>query len=171
MTAAAPPPIVVDSDGRVLRLGRKLGQGGEGAVFELEGEPGIAAKIHHQPLTPLRAEKIRVMAGMRTDQIDKLAAWPTNLLSLPSGIPIGLTMPRVIDHKDIHHLYSPKSRRAEFAGAEQHHARRAGRERRANFRRLLHRLHAGLRGRNGGRSGLRALHGCSRKRGLLSPRC
>jgi DNA-binding helix-hairpin-helix protein with protein kinase domain len=118
MTAAAPPPIVVDAEGRVLRLGRKLGQGGEGAVFELEGEPGIAAKIHHQPLTPLRAEKIRVMAGMRTDQIDKLAAWPTNLLTLPSGIPIGLTMPRVIDHKDIHHLYSPKSRRAEFANAD-----------------------------------------------------
>ena len=118
MTVEAPPPIVVDADGRVLRLGRKLGQGGEGAVFELEGEPGLAAKIHHQPLTPLRAEKIRVMAGMRTAQIDKLAAWPTNLLSLPSGTPIGLTMPKVVDHKDIHHLYSPKSRRTEFAGAD-----------------------------------------------------
>lgn len=118
MTAAPPPPIVVDAEGRVLRLGRKLGQGGEGAVFELEGEPDLAAKIHHQPLTPLRAEKIRVMAGMRTPQIDRLAAWPTNLLSLPSGAPIGLTMPKVTDHKDIHHLYSPKSRRTEFAGAD-----------------------------------------------------
>jgi DNA-binding helix-hairpin-helix protein with protein kinase domain len=118
MSGAAPPPVVVDAEGRVLRLGRKLGQGGEGAVFELEGEPGIAAKIHHQPLTPLRAEKIRVMAGMRTAQIDRLAAWPTNLLSLPSGVPIGLTMPKVTDHKDIHHLYSPKSRRTEFAAAD-----------------------------------------------------
>ena len=118
MTVAAPPPIVVDAEGRVLRLGKKLGQGGEGAVFELEGEPGIAAKIHHQPLTPLRAEKIRVMAGMRTPQIDKLAAWPTNLLSLPSGIPIVLTVPKVTGHKDIHHLYSPKSRRTEFPGAD-----------------------------------------------------
>lgn len=118
MSGAAPPPVVVDSEGRVLRLGKKLGQGGEGAVFELEGEPGIAAKIHHQPLTPLRAEKIRVMAGMRTPQIDQLAAWPTRLLSLPSGAPIGLTMPKVVGHKDIHHLYSPKSRRTEFAGAD-----------------------------------------------------
>ena len=118
MTVEAPPPIVVDAEGRVLRLGRKLGQGGEGSVFELEGQPGIAAKIHHQPLTPLRAEKIRVMAGMRTAEIDRLAAWPTNLLSLPSGIPIGLTMPKVTGHKDIHHLYSPKSRRTEFAGAD-----------------------------------------------------
>ena len=113
-----PPPIVVDGAGRLLKLGPKLGQGGEGAVFELEGEPGIAAKIHHQPLTPLRAEKIRVMAAMRTDQIDRLAAWPTSLLSLPSGLPIGLTMPKVTGHKDIHQLYSPKSRRTEFTGAD-----------------------------------------------------
>ena len=113
-----PPLVVVDADGRVHKLGRKLGQGGEGAVFELEGQPGVAAKIHHQPLTPLRAEKIRVMAGMRTDKIDRLAAWPTNLLSLPSGTPIGLTMPKVTGHKDIHNLYSPKSRRTEFAGAD-----------------------------------------------------
>jgi len=47
MTVETPPPIVVDAEGRVLRLGRKLGQGGEGAVFELEGEPALAAKIHH----------------------------------------------------------------------------------------------------------------------------
>ncbi|MEO7335935.1 MAG: hypothetical protein ABIV63_05055, partial [Caldimonas sp.] len=118
MSASTPPPVVVDAKGRVMRLGRKLGQGGEGAVFELEGEPDIAAKIHHQPLTPLRAEKIRVMAGMRTDQIDRLAAWPTDLLSLPTGTPIGLTMPKVTGHKDIHHLYSPKSRRTEFVGAD-----------------------------------------------------
>lgn len=113
-----PPPVVVDAEGRLLKLGRKLGQGGEGAVFELEGEPGMAAKIHHQPLTPLRAEKIRVMARLRTEKIDRLAAWPTSLLSLPSGTPIGLTMPKVTGYKDIHNLYSPKSRRAEFAAAD-----------------------------------------------------
>jgi DNA-binding helix-hairpin-helix protein with protein kinase domain len=113
-----PPPIVIDGKGRVLRLGRKLGQGGEGSVFDVEGEPDLAAKIHHQPLTPLRAEKIRTMAVRRTDKIDRLAAWPTDLLSLPSGIPIGLIMPKVTGHKDIHHVYSPKSRRAEFPGAD-----------------------------------------------------
>ena len=42
---STPPPVVVDDTGRLLKLGRKLGQGGEGAVFELEGEPGMAAKI------------------------------------------------------------------------------------------------------------------------------
>lgn len=118
MSPQDPPPFVVDDRGRVLRLGRKLGQGGEGAVYELEDEAETAAKIHHQPLTPLRAEKIRAMAAMQSDKVAGLAAWPTGLLSLPSGTPIGLMMPRVTGHKDIHHLYSPKSRRAEFPGAD-----------------------------------------------------
>jgi len=69
-------------------------------------------------VTPLRAEKIRVMAGMRTEKIDRLAAWPNQSSVAASGAPIGLTMPKVTGHKDIHHLYSPKSRRAEFAGAD-----------------------------------------------------
>ena len=118
MSPQDPPPIVVDDRGRVLRLGRKLGQGGEGTVYELEEDPGSAAKIHHHPLTPLRAEKIRAMAALQSDQVARLAAWPTGLLSLPSGTPIGLLMPKVTGHKDIHHLYSPKSRRAEFPGAD-----------------------------------------------------
>ncbi len=134
---STPPPVVVDGAGRLLKLGRKLGQGGEGAVFELEGEPGMAAKIHHQPLTPLRAEKIRVMAGMRTEKIDRLAAWPTSLLSLPSGMPIGLTMPKVTGHKDIHHLYSPKSRRTEFTGADWRFLIRVG----ANLSRAVATIH------------------------------
>ncbi|MBS0541918.1 MAG: hypothetical protein JSR47_24350, partial [Proteobacteria bacterium] len=118
MSPQDPPPFVVDDRGRVLRLARKLGQGGEGAVYELEDDTDIAAKIHHQPLTPLRAEKIRAMAAMQSESVAKLAAWPTGLLSLPSGAPIGLLMPKVTGHKDIHHLYSPKSRRAEFPGAD-----------------------------------------------------
>lgn len=118
MSPQDPPPFVVDDRGRVLRLARKLGQGGEGAVYELEDDADTAAKIHHLPLTPLRAEKIRAMAAMQSENVAKLAAWPTGLLSLPSGAPIGLLMPKVTGHKDIHHLYSPKSRRAEFPGAD-----------------------------------------------------
>ncbi|MFI5000607.1 MAG: hypothetical protein ACHQK9_12080, partial [Reyranellales bacterium] len=58
---------VVDAHGRPLRLGRKLGQGGEGSIFDLEAESDVVAKIYHRPLSPLRAEKIRAMVGMRTE--------------------------------------------------------------------------------------------------------
>lgn len=109
---------VVEASGERVRLGRKLGQGGEGAVYELEGRPGVVAKIFHQPLTPPRAEKIRALVGARTSALDKLTAWPIELLSLPSGQPIGLKMPLVTGHRDIHQLYSPKSRRSAFPRAD-----------------------------------------------------
>ena len=109
---------VVDARGRPLRLGRKLGQGGEGSVYELPAETDAVAKIYHQPLSKLRAEKLHAMVGMRTEQIDRLTAWPIEVLSLGTGVPIGVKMPRVVGHKDIHQLYSPKSRRTEFRRAD-----------------------------------------------------
>ena len=78
-----------------MRLGRKLGQGGEGAIYELVDQPGLVAKIFHVPLTPLRAEKIRAMVACAARRSTALTAWPIELLSLPTGEPIGLTMPKV----------------------------------------------------------------------------
>ena len=112
------PVEVLDSRGQPLRLGRKVGQGGEGTVFEIVGEPETVAKIYHQPMQPQRAEKIRAMTAMRTAEIEKLTAWPSDLLRLRSGAPIGLKMPIIFGHKDIHQLYSPKSRRSEFPRAD-----------------------------------------------------
>jgi DNA-binding helix-hairpin-helix protein with protein kinase domain len=118
MSAAAPVEAVVDARGRLVRLGRKLGQGGEGAVYELDGQPGVVAKVFHQPLPKVRAEKIRAMVAVRTPALDRLTAWPLELLSLPDGQPIGVKMPQVVGHRDIHLLYGPKSRRTEFPHAD-----------------------------------------------------
>ena len=118
MSAVLPLPEVVESDGTRVRLGTWLGQGGEGAIYELEGRPGVVAKIFHQPLPEQRAEKIRAMVASRTPALEKLTAWPLGLLSLPGGQPIGVKMPRVVGHRDIHQLYSPKSRRTAFPRAD-----------------------------------------------------
>ncbi len=118
MSGPAPTFDLVDGSGRPIRLGKRLGQGGEGSVFEVAGSTDIVAKIYHRPPTPQLAEKIRAMAARRTEQIDRLTAWPLGLLSLHSGAPIGLTMPRIAGFKDVHHLYSPKSRRIEFPQAD-----------------------------------------------------
>ena len=106
-------------DGRRVRLGRKLGQGGEGAIYELVDQPELVAKIfHHAAAAEQRAEKIRAMVAARSPALDRLTAWPIELLSLPTGEPIGLTMPRIVGYRDIHQLYSPKSRRAAFPRAD-----------------------------------------------------
>jgi DNA-binding helix-hairpin-helix protein with protein kinase domain len=108
---------IVEQDGRHGRLGPKIGQGGEGTVYALEGRPFVA-KIFHQPLGRARADKIRAMAAARTPALDRLTAWPTGLVMAPTGEPIGLAMPKIEGHRDIHQLYSPRSRRAVFPDAD-----------------------------------------------------
>jgi DNA-binding helix-hairpin-helix protein with protein kinase domain len=109
---------LVAADGRTVRLGGRLGQGGEGTVFELEGEPLLVAKIYRGPLSPERVDKIGAMIRQRSASMDAVTAWPVELLALPTGEPIGLSMVRVRDAADIHQLYSPKSRRAAFPLAD-----------------------------------------------------
>src|SRR5262249_14978672 len=113
------PPEVVDGRGQRLRLGPLLGRGGEGSVFELSASPDLVAKIYHSALSAERVEKIRAMCALRNDRIGRLTAWPVDLLSMASSrAPIGLLMPKITGRKDIHHLYSPKSRRVDFQRAD-----------------------------------------------------
>jgi DNA-binding helix-hairpin-helix protein with protein kinase domain len=116
-----PPNIddIVDANGVAVRLGAIIGQGAEGAVYEISSLPNRVAKIYHDPIAPDRATKIKVMASLYDERIDRIAAWPVGLLSTKShGRPIGLLMPKAANRKDIHKLYSPKSRRAEFVRAD-----------------------------------------------------
>jgi DNA-binding helix-hairpin-helix protein with protein kinase domain len=111
-------PDVVNGRGEPVRLGRELARGGEGAVFEVAADGNLVAKIYHTAPTREKAEKIRIMAGLRNERIAKLTAWPVELLSKRSGEPIGLLMPKVTGRTDVHNLYSPKSRRQKFLRAD-----------------------------------------------------
>lgn len=118
MRSSPPHPEFIDDRGAAVVLGRELGRGGEGCVYDLVSNDNAVAKIYHNPLPPERADKIRAMTRIQNDRLEKLTAWPLKLLLRRSGEPIGLVMPKVLGHKDIHHLYSPKSRRAEFPAAD-----------------------------------------------------
>lgn len=65
-----------------------------------------------------RTAKIQAMSSFWTDALVKLTAWPIGLLRQRAQGPIGLLMPKVSGRKDIHHLYSPKSRGADFQSAD-----------------------------------------------------
>ena len=119
-----PKPIVYDSRGRLVPLGKGLGSGGEGAVFEVADGRGLAAKIYHKKLTPEHAAKIAAMTAMAAmssgggEELLKFLAWPVAPLHLIPGGPIaGFLMPRVRGLQPIHHLYSPKSRLTGFPKA------------------------------------------------------
>ena len=99
----------------LVRLGPLVGKGGEGSVYEIQGNPNELAKIYHRPPDQM---KLRALPTMRTEALGTLAAWPTDVLSRPDGSVCGLVMPRVRDHKDIHHLYGPGSRIRHFPAAD-----------------------------------------------------
>jgi DNA-binding helix-hairpin-helix protein with protein kinase domain len=113
-----PKPTVYDSQGRLVPLGKGLGSGGEGAVFEVADERGLAAKIYHESLTAEHADKIAAMTSIHSEELFKFLAWPIAPLSRKPGGPIaGFLMPRVRGFQPIHHLYSPKSRMTGFPRA------------------------------------------------------
>jgi len=109
---------IFDGKSQPVRLGALLGQGGEGAVYELATDRDSAVKIYTDALTNQKVEKIKLMIAMRNPRLEKLSAWPKGVLTRRSGETIGLLMPKIVGRKDIHHLYSPKSRRTLFMRAD-----------------------------------------------------
>lgn len=110
-------PVLVGKSGPV-RLGKQLGKGGEGTVFEVEGKPDSAAKIYLAAISSERADKLVAMAAVRTAALDQLTAWPTDVLRQSDGKVCGFVMANLRASKDIHRLYSPKSRLADFPQAD-----------------------------------------------------
>jgi DNA-binding helix-hairpin-helix protein with protein kinase domain len=108
-------PQIIDANGREIQLSTLLGQGGEGAVYSISSSSELVAKVYPQPLSPERSAKIQLMTAYANPVVRQFSAWPAGLVFTKSGrAPIGLLMPKVSNRKDIHKLYSPKSRRDEF---------------------------------------------------------
>ncbi len=96
-----------------------IGSGGEGTVYVCENSD-LVAKIYHEPMTDEKAEKLRWMAAHKNDQLSKIAAWVVDVLrDAPDGKVVGFLMPN-IKAKEIHELYSLKSRRIYFPEATWH---------------------------------------------------
>jgi DNA-binding helix-hairpin-helix protein with protein kinase domain len=114
-----PLPRVVDTAGREILLGSVIGKGGEGIVYGIASSDEFVAKVYHKPLSADRAAKIQIMSSFSSGAVKQVSAWPIGLLLTRSDrTPVGLLMPKVDNAKDIHKLYSPKSRLAEFQRAD-----------------------------------------------------
>jgi len=114
-----PKPSLYDSQGRPVPLGRQLGTGGEGAVYKIADEQGLAAKVYFGKITAEQAAKLAAMIAFRKKNVLDLAAWPVGSLHESPGGPLaGFAMQRILGFKPIHTLYSPKSRLREFPRAD-----------------------------------------------------
>jgi DNA-binding helix-hairpin-helix protein with protein kinase domain len=95
---------------REVVLGEVIARGGEGEIRRISSEQALVAKIYSGPQSERKWEKLRVMVARSNQQLSGIAAWPTQLLNSLDGKPIGFVMPRVDSRRDVHEVYSPKSR-------------------------------------------------------------
>ncbi len=112
------------SSGRIV-LGRELGRGGEGSVYDVAGRTDLVAKVYHRPPSSQKSQKLLLMPKMADPRLLALTAWPIDVLQAANGQVSGFLMQKVEGYKDIHALYGPKSRRMEFPGANWRHLIRA----------------------------------------------
>ncbi len=106
------------TDMRTVPLGRQIGSGGEGTVFEITGRPNDVAKIYHTPLSGVMAEKLKAMVAMDPGPLARQAAWPRQLLHDPARRIAGFIMDRATEALDVHEVYSPRDRVQKLPGAD-----------------------------------------------------
>jgi DNA-binding helix-hairpin-helix protein with protein kinase domain len=111
------PPILRSSRGEEIRLGRQIGEGGEGRIFEAQGRDEIAVKFYRPDKAAARRDKVGAMVASAWSKTNSLVAYPIDALYTSAGAFVGFTMRRVAGHKPVHLLYSPSSRKIEFARA------------------------------------------------------
>lgn len=129
-------PTYYDSQNNAHILAERLGSGGEGTVYLCEDFKTVG-KIYHEPITEEKAEKLRWMAANKNERLLKVAAWIIDVLTdAPGGKIVGFLMPNV-KAKEIHELYSLKSRRVHFPEATWHFLVHTA----ANVARAFHNLH------------------------------
>lgn len=106
------------SKGMPVVLGRELGKGGEGAVFEVPTLNNQVAKLYHKVPDTKKQAKLSFMASTVDAQLLSYVAWPQETLHLsPCGPIVGFLMPKVAGKNPIHMVYSPAHRRQDYPKA------------------------------------------------------
>lgn len=109
------------SDGKTIVLGAELGGGGEGKIYEVNGEPSLVAKVYHQGKNT-NEEKLKVMFANApqdptSSQNHVSIAWTVDLLcSANSQQIVGFLMGKATNMLPIHSFYTPKNRRQGIPG-------------------------------------------------------
>jgi DNA-binding helix-hairpin-helix protein with protein kinase domain len=112
-----------------------MGRGGEGAVFEIEGQPTQVAKFYHKrPLPDDQLAKLQAMVACWSTALETISAWPRALLFDPSSRkPCGIVMTKMEGAHPLHDLYGTTNRKRHFEGVGWHHLVLAARNTAAAF--------------------------------------
>ena len=106
------------SKGAAVDIGRELGRGGEGSVFDVPSLESQVAKLYHKQPGTRKQEKLSFMAATADQQLLSYVAWPQETLHSKYGGPVvGFLMPKVAGKDPIHMVYSPAHRRQDHPKA------------------------------------------------------
>jgi DNA-binding helix-hairpin-helix protein with protein kinase domain len=106
---------LVTGNGEHVEVGRELGRGGEGTVYEVAGRSQSVAKLYHRALSGDKQAKLQFMVANASDALYAFSTWPqATLHQSRGGTVVGLLMDRVTDCVPVHSLYSPAQRRQAF---------------------------------------------------------
>ena len=118
--ASVPLKPFFDSSGKRILLGKKIGSGGEGDVYEIVSPHlKIVAKIYHKPLEAQKQDKLLLMVRGCNDELKSISAWPVDVLYAREGGPVvGFLMPKISDYEPVHKVYGPTHRKEHFPHAD-----------------------------------------------------
>lgn len=121
-----------------LTLGRKIGKGGEGEVYLIEGKPNFAAKLYYENIRLKRKAKVDALVKARFYQKTALVSFPREMLLNSQGEFVGFSMKLVYQHLPMHELYTSKSRHIHYPGVDYRFLVRAA----CNLARAVAEVHA-----------------------------
>ena len=104
--------------GRTLSVGESIGKGGEGEVFRIAGQDGLAVKVYNAALRARRLSKVEAMVRQGLANRSQLVAFPIQMAHDSGGRFVGFVMRLVSGHRPLHQIYSPKSRLKYFPKAD-----------------------------------------------------
>jgi hypothetical protein len=112
---------------------KKLGEGGEGAVFDVAGQSGLVAKIYHpHRLNQSLAAKVIAMTRNPPEDATRASlnhvsiAWPIDALYSGKQF-VGYTMPKIKKADDLYDLLQPQQRAKQHGSLNHRHLYRTAR--------------------------------------------
>lgn len=99
-----------------VKLGARLGRGGEGEVLEIVGQPTLAAKLYHQPDRTHEA-KIAALISANLSQRCRAVTFPLEIIRFGDGRFAGFVMPKIAGRQPIHELLGIASMKRYFPRA------------------------------------------------------
>ncbi|MEY3989099.1 MAG: hypothetical protein RI985_180 [Chloroflexota bacterium] len=122
------------ASGKSIALGKKLGAGGEGAVYDIVGAPQLVAKIYHaHRLNHALANKVRAMVADPPDDATRKPplnhvsiAWPTDIVLNGRNF-AGYLMPKLPKSDDLYDLLQPQQRKKQHGHLNHRHLYRTAR--------------------------------------------